>query len=665
MHRYLLTLLTLLLAYSPLLAETKIEGLVQNAQGELVPASPLPKTYGPYGITVRVLDEAGAPVSGAFIFVKSGFQNHMQGHTGADGRFAITHAHPEPARVAVIHPDYAPLRLSYRMGKDHTVSGWRVLPENSDTGTATQGDAPADIILKPAKPAKIRLLDKQGKPVPNAAVMWAAWWQFVTTEHSPSLLTGRTDANGELLWNCAPTGPASTIRLGISPEIQTGRLTGPQYMRFTTRELPGGEEIYEITVPRPLTISGSVTNAVTGERITKFTLAAEIAPDSQSSSKQWSPWDNAAEDSSQTRFPDGRFRLTMSSCGNPGRPMRVCIAADGYNMFTSPEIPWDAGDTTMNVILSPSHSVSGVLLQPDGQTPAAEADIILGNTQTRVRMEDGRLELKREHLKTLKNDDPRAFKPEEVRFFRETGEDGRFLFPKSTEMEYILAAHATGWAHVRLAEHSNGAPITLQPWGEVKGRVMWEGEPVAKIRVQIQMNPLLPDGKPSPVEAENQCVFITSTDEAGYFAFRRVLSGTGMLGYPQVRFIEPSSFFKAFSHPQKVRVKAGKITQADMGTAGQNFFGRLEWTGDAPNPAPWERWQARLCRKSDGCIYYANFAADGTFRIYDVPAGKYDFMFGHLTGKEKKTRVHSVITIPPRFKTGYGPPHDLGVLRGN
>jgi hypothetical protein len=257
-----------------------------------------------------------------------------------------------------------------------------------------------------------------------------------------------------------------------------------------------------------------------------------------------------------------------------------------------------------------------------------------------------------------------------------TGADGRFEFsvpqPSDSRMALVVD-HEAGYALVSAGELAVNPEVVVQPWGQIEGVLRIGQTPAANQTVEIgiwgsewlwEWN-LVSHNRP------------TKTDANGRFVFPRLAPVGVWLTHAVM--IRPGTWRQ--SGHQYVDVLPGQTNQVELGGTGRPVTGRVAWDSSHPLvffgamwaqprrgmqvPAGWkeashewrrqyerawrdspegERWK----REVRNCEF--SVQPDGTFRVDDVPAGRYRLHVRAETPKAdgKGTRLAAVAEVDVR-----------------
>jgi hypothetical protein len=226
-----------------------------------------------------------------------------------------------------------------------------------------------------------------------------------------------------------------------------------------------------------------------------------------------------------------------------------------------------------------------------------------------------------------------------------TGDDGRFMFPPRPGKVLLVVRCDLGYAQVTADELAANRDVVLRPWGRIEGTLRIGGKAVAGqyVRVTYWGSDELWDMDAADRRTE------AKTDEGGRFVFPRVAPGDLWLA----RRVEVRPGGRRESHHTFVEVKPGETLRVELGAAGRAVVGRaVTADGSAAlcgtlwrHQEPGIRWPpnvsamtdeqkrqyehdwrasppAKVWARSVG-NYEFPIAADGKFRVEDVPPGTY------------------------------------------
>ena len=121
------------------------------------------------------------------------------------------------------------------------------------------------IPLGKASTLRVKVVDRAGKPVAGAYVAADTWrghrlWLSLKAQTDPTgrLLHGQTDAAGRFTWTSAPSDAV------LYDIFKDG------YMRKRLLPLTASDQEHVVTLDPELVISGTVTDAVTGQPVPRF-----------------------------------------------------------------------------------------------------------------------------------------------------------------------------------------------------------------------------------------------------------------------------------------------------------------------------------------------------------------------------------------------------------
>jgi hypothetical protein len=284
-----------------------------------------------------VVDTNGQPVPNVTITVDNPRgSNGAAGMTNqADGTFALALCRAGAKGLRFEAPGFALAKLEVELTPDM---------------------APLRVTLQPAKPFRLRILDRNGFPVPGAGVTNRT---FVSSRPSGPLsgrleswgmprvlFSQQADADGRVRWDNPPEGH-------LSLEVAA---TG---LRSTNVLVTADGEEHVITLVPALTVLGTVRDAATDKPIPRFTLSPYTRL----------IWRNGVV------FDDGTFRYVDEEALIGSKdPRRFKFEAEGYAPVVSREVQPDAGEVQLDIKMRLAASTTVTVLLPDG-APVTNADI--------------------------------------------------------------------------------------------------------------------------------------------------------------------------------------------------------------------------------------------------------------------------------------------------
>jgi beta-lactamase regulating signal transducer with metallopeptidase domain len=576
-----------------------------------------------------VLDREGKPIAGAR--VASGKDQAATGNpittTNAQGEFLFAHVAPGELILVVQAKGHAP-----------ELQQIKVEPQMP----------PVEFTLGPPHSIRGRIVDGAGKPIPGAWITDDEWRGYRSLN-----LKVVADADGRFQIDDLPDSP---VQLQFSKE---GFMNLPNQV-FT----PSGQDVV-ITLNRPLTISGTVTDAATGKPIGEFTLY-----DGQGAGG----WDRQ----SPRQFRDGRYIRNIIW----PYPQTVVfrIEAEGYLPAESRGFQITEGTVTYDFRLTkgeiPTRSaISGVILLPGGK-PAAGAEVVLASKSRGIYVRNGRVSRPDQHPST------------------QTKLDGTFAFPPQIEESLVMAFHDQGYAEVTedaLAK-TPARSLTLHKWGRVEGTLRVGTKPAADERVVL--NP-----KRADIERFGRMFFSyeAKTGRLGRFAFERVVPGPANIS----RGIATAPNQMGFGPWKTIEVEPGGTARVRIGGTGRPIIGRFARPAESDLPIDWmhirhqfrlksppgpqlrgatkeervkeyQKWittdegKAYDAWQKDRRFYAFRIETDGSFRIDDVTAGTYELFVtaldGAANGRKPLAEAERIVIVPEMEGGQSVEPLDLGTI---
>ena len=543
------------------------------------------------GATVRglVVDESGRPLSG--VSIEEGYGRNIKRvssfRTDAHGQFTRFHRVPRQW-----------IYTASKEGRATTSVVAQVEPQMPDVR----------IVMAPAKPLRIRLIDDAGKPVAGVAITTLPSFY---TEGQILDWKAQTDAQGLAIWSNAPATKV-TFR-ALSP------LFGER--RFSASAV-AGEKMLVLSQPdsAEATVQVNASDAKTGAPVNIRSVAA-----SYGRNRDFITLSEPNASRATVKIKAASFDV------DPWPAYRIRVQAVGYEPLVTEYLDLDDGHQTLAAALIPSGSPNGVAFQPDG-APAAGAQMWVQTAEqnaTLFRFESGQY-----YANGL---DETAVKA-----------DGQFTLPIAPAESPVVFASEKGYKETTVKAIQRTHQVRLEPWGRVEGIMKIAGQPAAGVPVGLRALFWTPQ-----VGLHVGCETTTAPD--GRFVFTQVPAGEyKVYRAPSQR---PGGIM-AEDHQMPLIVKAGETTQIEYAQAGRAVVGQampdkpevaVDWMNDThkltlKQPAiptvrsedfasdkafreayyrsyhkPERRQLARTAR-----MYKLIFEPDGAFRAEDVPPGVYE-----------------------------------------
>jgi hypothetical protein len=375
-----------------------------------------------------------------------------------------------------------------------------------------------------------------------------------------------------------------------------------------------GQE-HTITLHRQLIVSGLVTDSETKQPVASF----EAIPGSDS--EYWERLNLAHGTNGVYRLPLDEYRP----------PFLVRFEAEGYAPSISAQLDPSVTNVTCNIELKRQDSgdtIRGLVLLPDARQ-VAKAQVALLRRDKTVTL--GR-------AKFLNLNDASVV---------DTDAEGRFSFPPNSAAYAVAAVDEHGFARVDLDKTNHTITIQLEPWGRIEGSLKLRSQTNAGQQICFF----------SPQRGFNQGhlaldlgAFSTKTDTDGNFVFEQVPVGDFEL------FLVPGLGIP-FSHQTPVHIEAGTTLRVQIGGTGCSIRGRfvlsnpgrtVNWTKQVQFPTigtklpplqmpeglsskEAQEFQTKFWQSEGGRAqlqamrsFPLEVEADGSFRVDDVPPGRYD-----------------------------------------
>lgn len=458
-------------------------------------------------LTGRVLRN-GKPVKGITVGVVSvdrtdvNFTGDFVTGTGGDGRF--------------IFPNLPPNREYAAYGLLDSLKGIGALPTRvvrvkGDGSTNNLGDW--ELVAGFRLEGQVRLSNSNGIPAHTRLTIGRdAAWDSTSAELPPDGRFGFTNVPAEALdVGTRINGYRLSARNASLDRLNPFRLLGRLESDKTNLVIllePGenlkpdfnpdderpqnlplcGAEAKRATPNAPL-VSGRVLDASDGAPVPRFRITPGLRRDPGSARFQW-------QRGRSVEGTKGSFLIEMSGKGG-GVVFRV--EAPGYLPVISE--PLALGQTNCVLRLTRGNGPRGTVRLPDG-TPLPNTEVIYlsGDEQTSI-APDGRAGTFGQYEKQV------------------TDSTGRFSFAPKLGQGELVAGCPSGFGRLSLASSGGTNDLIVQPWAEVRGRLVKGGKPIQNEHVDLSFHAEWKPGRP------HIGLHGTITDEQGRFTIDHVPPG--------------------------------------------------------------------------------------------------------------------------------------------
>lgn len=559
------------------------------------------------GLTVRgmVVDETGKPVAGATVKDGYGHGNIVRASeftTGPDGRFERQHRAPRQWIFTASAPGRA------------TVSTIAQVKEGMDE---------VRLVLPPARPLSVRVIDDAKQPVKGVAINLDTY----RTEAQILDWAGETDADGRAVWTNAPLVPVTFYTWSEKLAVQRKfRAAGGDAEKTLVLGQRAGETVR---------VKVKATDVATRTPVKVQSVSAEFNGD-------FSFRQVATPETNEFTIDLRRSEIRVGMYPS----YRLMLKAEGYAPVTTEQMDFDEGNQEIEIALAAAKPAEGVVLLPDGK-PAV-------GTKAWVRPNDNAGSV-------YANGGDRYYADRWTKV--PVDASGRFKLPPAPLDQPVVFIHTNGFYQTTVTELGGRGEVRLQPWSRIDGRLTVAGQPRGGVQIYLwsaNRNPY----------AGFQISYSERTKADGSFVFTNVPAGefTIYRRYAtRMGIITPS-------HSIPVEVKPGETLKVEYGGNGRTVVGQMvanaavDWTTDnhilvskasptassapAVNREDYATFKAfqEANRASFGGRsaqfeaknYEMIFERDGSFRVEDVPPGRYE--------------LHVAVTKPDPQRRGYYEP---------
>ncbi len=554
---------------------------VRLETAELMNGSALMELKRGYRIEGRVVDSAGDSVEEAMVFLAGGIRHADRQSivTEADGRFAFRWLGYRETMLFALLEGYGPAVLD--------------IP-------AAHEAVDLELRLPPGREMTLTVVDVDGDAIPEASVIPTDWNGIDLYDWR-----GQTDDAGRFTWSSAPE---DAVRFSIG---KAG------YVRVRDRELTPGEENI-VVLDEATRIAGRVTDAETGEPIEEFGIQT-----GQYTGETAVHWNRRRP----VNYEGGRYELTPSEPVGTVTALRV--EAEGYVPAVTQLFQLTRGEQVMDFSLDRSVPISGRVLSPEG-APLAGVEVALLTPNSNAALGPGRF-TRRITNRVGAGD------------FVETDAQGRFSLSPDPAARMILFVHEQGYAEFSPEEFHMLDEVRLQQWGRIEGEAIIGGNPVGSVAVGSL------SAYVHRIIQYDHNAFRASVGEDGRFTIDPVPPGWQSVH----AWVDRAAGGYSIVRNDYVEVEPGGVTRVRFGGSGPAVVGQLaiddpdlefdwqdahvtfgterpRWPDDADRSdvnsyGNWARLPEVRRAIEEARRFRVFVSADGTFRVDDVPPGRYEF----------------------------------------
>jgi peroxiredoxin/protocatechuate 3,4-dioxygenase beta subunit len=395
---------------------------------------------------------------------------------------------------------------------------------------------------------------------------------------------------------------------------------------------------------------------------------------------------------------------------NKGKTLpALMVEAEGYVPESSGPIA--AAETNLTFALKKGVGPTGTILKPDG-TAAAQATVYLADMKNGVYVQDNDMKVQSRIYRGTRS--------------ARTDENGKFSFKASVDDYAILVLEDDGFAQVTVDDLRRNPDVKLKPWAKVRGKLLIGTRPGANEEVHLGQVYMPYEFEPRQFPPLN-LYLKTTTDSNGEFTFDRV-PPINVQVYHSPKVKEDKMGTIPMSQTASFAVQPGETKSVTIGGQGRPVIGRavvngydgkIDWRSDAytiekilpptdefpdfvSSSREWSgkiqaadsaeeknrlieqmkksQEQARLKQRDfykteKGRDYYfqnqrycLNFTEDGSFRVEDVPGGKYRLRIDVREGRPWDFSLPTIAHIEKELEVPGSPggrsdePFDVGKI---
>jgi peroxiredoxin len=342
----------------------------------------------------------------------------------------------------------------------------------------------------------------------------------------------------------------------------------------------------------------------------------------------------------------------------------IMVEAEGY----LPQSCGPIAGTETNIVfaLKKGTATTGVVLKPDG-TPVVGGVVYLADMQNGVYVQDNDMRVDHQSGRVTRS--------------TYTDEQGKFSFRPSVDDYAVIVLEDEGFAEVKVGDLRRNPEVKLQPWARVEGKLMIGSRPGANEEMHLWPAHIPYEDYPRDFPAL-EMYLKTETDSDGKFSFERV-PPLNVQVYHGPKVKDEMMGMNPMSQITSFALKPGEVRRVTVGGQGRpvigqvavnGYEGTIKWRSDvywiekilppievlpaqvtvsrelagkiqaADTPEERDRLSEQMRKTQEEIAtktrefyqtekgreyffqnkkYCLNFKEDGSFRIEDVPGGKY------------------------------------------
>jgi hypothetical protein len=473
-------------------------------------------------VTGLVEDTNGIPIPAANILIGHfGLVGERSGKSQSDGTFSIRGC------------------LQGKQPVTASADGYAVTTIEADLSDSS---SPIRLTLGAGKTLRLRVVDAAGDPIPHASLVYDPLNPYPPGSlpmRAQTRFSATADDQGRVVWTNAPDGD-------IYFDVYASGFPGTVGVL-----VPPGDGEHDIMLKGGymVVVHGTVSDAVTGDPITKFCIEGGQPLDSEAgiTNISWSStsWVGSSGGSYRHNFEGSVVRGES----NPGHALK--FMADGYAPFVSRVIKNSESDVELDAKLEPAAATTVTVYQPDGQ-PAVETDIGLAYPGA--------------YLFLTTNSFSRASRPYDGSLLR-TDTKGKFILPPDDSVIHVVAAGPSGYGIATPAELSANPIIQMQPWGRLELTCYSGGQPAGGREYRIQFADI-----PSGAVSLDPSTARATSDGQGKIIWNKVPYGNFYLlrHYPA-----PHGWSEGDKKP--FQILPGQTTSLTWGMTNYRVTARMAW----------------------------------------------------------------------------------------